>query len=261
MVERVALVTGAARGIGAATTRRLAEQGYGVLALDWCLGDASPASYPMGTREELTAVAAGYDEVVDLVVDVRDEDALKDAVAHALDRWGRLDAVVAGAAVVAGGGQAWETPADELDLMWAVGVRGVWNTAVAAIPAMLAGPDPSGCRVVAIASAAGGDGLHGLAAYASVKHAVVGLVKGLAADLTDTGVTAVAVSPGSTRTAMLGATAGLYGIADVEHFARNQLLGRLLEPEEVAEVVAFCCSRAGGVLDGDVVHADGGFRP
>lgn len=260
MVDRVALVTGAGRGIGAATTRLLAAQGYAVLALDWCLGDASPASYPMATREQLAAVAR-TDGVVDRVVDVRDEHALRDAAGHALDRWGRLDAVVAAAAVVAGGTRTWEADGADLDLMWQVGVRGVWNTAVATLPAMLAGPDPSGCRWVALASAAGGHGLHGLAAYNSVKHAVVGLVKGMAADLAGTGVTAVAVSPGSTRTDMLTATAGLYGIEDPEHFAHHQLLGRVLEPEEVADVVAYCCSRAGGVLNGEVVHAGGGFRP
>jgi SDR family mycofactocin-dependent oxidoreductase len=260
VVDRVALVTGAARGIGAATTRRLAEQGYGVLALDWCAGDASQVSYPMASRDQLAAVAA-HDDVVDLVADVRDEQALRRGVAVALDRWGRLDAVVAAAAVIAGGRRAWESPVSELDLLWEVDVRGVWNTAVACLPAMVSGPDPSGGRFVAIASAAGGHGLYGLAAYSTVKHAVVGLVKGLAADLVGTGVTAVAVSPGSTRTDMLAATAGLYGIADVEHFASKQSVARLLTPEEVAEVVLFCCGPGGAVLNGGVVHADGGFRP
>jgi NAD(P)-dependent dehydrogenase (short-subunit alcohol dehydrogenase family) len=127
------------------------------------------------------------------------------------------------------------------------------------VPAMLTGPDPSGCRFVALASAAGHHGMFGLAAYNVAKHGVVGLVKGLAADLVGTGVTAVAVSPGSTRTAMLEATAGLYGLPDAEAFASHQLLRRLLEPDEIAAAVAFCCSREGAVLNGSVVHADGGF--
>ena len=76
-----------------------------------------------------------------------------------------------------------------------------------------------------------------------------------------TGVTAVAVSPGSTNTPMLDATADLYGISDPIAFADNQLLRRVLDPDEVAATIAFCCSVDGAALNGGVVHADGGFRP
>lgn len=242
-MSRVVLVTGAARGIGAATVRALAGRGDRVVAVD-----------------EL-AVSPQGDQVVAHVADVRDRAALATAVGLALDRWGRLDAAVAGAAVIAGGRPLWETPQADLDLLWDVDVKGVWNTAAATVPAMLAGPDPTGCRFVAIASAAAHHGLHHLAAYNAAKHAVVGLVKGLAADLAGTGVSACAVSPGSTRTPMLEATAALYGLDDVDGFAGNQLLRRVLEPEEVAATVAFCCSREAAVLNGSVVHADGGFAP
>ncbi|GGJ42900.1 SDR family NAD(P)-dependent oxidoreductase [Streptomyces brasiliensis] len=183
--DRVALVTGAARGIGAAVTRRLAGSGHTVVALDWCVGEESPVGYPMATRAELDAVVAGQPEgrVLAHVADVRDPEALRGAVGLALQTWGRLDVVVAGAAVIAGGSPAWEPrAADDLALQWDVDVRGVWNTAAAAIPAMLAGPDPAGCRFVVIASAAGAHGLFRLAAYTAAQHAVVGLVKGLAAE-------------------------------------------------------------------------------
>lgn len=241
---RVVLVTGAARGIGAATVRRLVAQGDCVVAVD-----------------ELAVPEDATGNVLPVVADVRDRAALAAAVDAALDRWGRLDAAVAAAAVVAGGVPLWETPEADLDLLWDVDVKGVWNTAAVTVPAMLAGPDPAGCRFVAIASAAGHHGLHHLAAYNAAKHAVVGLVKGLAADLVGTGVTACAVSPGSTRTPMLEATAALYDLDDVEAFADNQLLRRILEPDEVAATVAFCCSREAAVLNGSVVHADGGFAP
>lgn len=241
---RVVLVTGAARGIGAATVRRLVAQGERVVAVD-----------------ELAVPEDATGNVLPVVADVRDRAALAAAVDAALDRWGRLDAAVAAAAVVAGGVPLWETPEADLDLLWDVDVKGVWNTAAVTVPAMLAGPDPAGARFVAIASAAGHHGLHHLAAYNAAKHAVVGLVKGLAADLVGTGATACAVSPGSTRTPMLQATAALYGLDDVEAFADNQLLRRILEPDEVAATVAFCCSREAAVLNGSVVHADGGFAP
>ncbi|WP_343908632.1 mycofactocin-coupled SDR family oxidoreductase [Nocardioides aquiterrae] len=239
---RVALVTGAAGGIGSATVRTLVAQGFCVVGLD--------------LRE-----APESEHVAHVVGDVRDRAALDGAVGLAVERWGRLDAAVAAAAVIAGGHPLWEAPDDELADLLDVDVRGVWNTAAAAVPAMLAGPDPSGCRFVAVASAAGTYGLFHLAAYTTAKHAVVGLVKGLAADLVATGVTAVAVSPGSTRTDLLDATADLYGVPDPTVFTSNQLLRRLLEPEEVAATIAFCCSVEGGVLNGSVVHADGGFRP
>lgn len=269
---RVALVTGAARGIGAATVRHLTGQGYAVLALDWCGGDgadnardggAAPEGlgYPMATREDLKALAAELPEqVVPFVADVRDRDALRTAVQAVLQQWGRLDAVVAAAAVIAGGTPLWEAPRAELDLLWDIDVLGVWNTAAATIPVMLAGPDPAGCRFVAVASAAGTRGLYHLGSYGMAKHAVVGLVKGLAADLVGTGVTAAAVSPGSTRTEMLTASANLYGLATRDDLGEHQLLKRLLDPTEVAAAIAFCCSREGAALNGSVVHADGGFH-
>lgn len=258
--ERVALVTGAARGVGAATVRRLSAQGYGVLAVDWCVGEDSPAGYPMATPGDLEEVGR-LPGVVTYVADVRSRPALDGAVERALAEWGRVDVVVAAAAVMSGGAPAWETSEATLDLLWEVDVKGVWHTASAAVPAMLVGPDPTGCRIVAVASAAGEFGLYRLAAYTAAKHAVVGFVKALAADLVGTGVTAVAVSPGSTRTPMLEATAGLYGLAGAEEFAEHQLVRRVLEPDEVAATVAFCASVEGGVLNGSVVHADGGFSP
>lgn len=239
---RVALVTGAAGGIGSATVARLLAQGYAVVGVD---------------RE--AAVVPESERAAHVRGDVRDQRVLESAVALAVERWGRLDAVVAAAAVIAGGRPLWETPLEEVYDLWEADARTVWQTAVAAVPVMLAGPDPSGCRFVAVASAAAHQGLFGLGAYVAAKHAVVGLVKGLAADLVGTGVTACAVSPGSTRTPMLDATADIYGLPDAEAFAGHQLLRRLLDPDEVAATLAFCCSREAAVLNGSVVSATGGF--
>ena len=149
-MSRVALVTGGARGIGAATVARLVADGYRVMTVDSCEGA------PLATRAELDAVAAAHgNAVLHRVVDVRDRGALAEAVAHTLETWGRLDVAVASAAVIRGGAPLWETSEADLDLLWDVDAKGVWNTAAVAVPAMLAGPDPSGCRFVAVASAAG----------------------------------------------------------------------------------------------------------
>jgi SDR family mycofactocin-dependent oxidoreductase len=261
MTERVALVTGAARGIGAATVAALCRRGYGVAALDACRGgDVSPGvGYPMATPAELEAVADAHaGQVLPIRADVRDREALDVAVNATVDRFGRLDAVVAAAGVVVGGRPQWETAPEHLRTLIDVNVLGVWNTAAAVVPTMLAGPDPGGCRFVAIASAAGERGLFHLTGYTASKHAVIGIVRGLAADLVGSGMTAVAVSPGSTRTAMLAATADLYGTTPLE-LAGHQGIRRLIEPEEIAETVALCCSPAGAVLNGSVLRADGGF--
>lgn len=256
--QKVALVTGAARGIGAATVRQLSTEDWAVVALDACQGpQAMP--YPMPTLADLDQVCAGLDNVLPATADVRDQQALHHVCHQAIERWGRLDAVVAAAGIVAGGAPLWETPTEQLDLLWNIDARGVWNTAAATVPHLLANPDPSGCRFVAVASAAGDRGLYHLTAYNAAKHAVVGMVRGLAADLVGTGVTACAVSPGSTDTDMLAATAAIYGV-DTGELASHQLLRRALTPQELAATIVFACSPAGAALNGSVIHADGGFN-
>ncbi|KQY50088.1 MULTISPECIES: mycofactocin-coupled SDR family oxidoreductase [unclassified Nocardioides] len=258
--ERVVLVTGAARGIGAATVAELLDTGHRVIAIDSCRGADSGLSYPLATREDLAAVARLDPARVEAIeADVADEASVRQAVAAGVDRFGRLDAVVAAAGVIAGGAPLWETPVEDLQTQWSVNALGVWHTAAACVPVLLAQPDPSDCRFVAVVSAAGSRGLFHLAAYNASKHAALGIIRGLAADLVGTGVTAVAVSPGSTDTAMLAATAGIYGLTDPAELAESQLIKRTIEPAEMAATIAFCCSPAGGVLNGSVVAADGGF--
>jgi SDR family mycofactocin-dependent oxidoreductase len=259
--ERVALVTGAARGIGAAAVAELCRLGYAVTALDVCSGEDVPTgvSYPMARPDDLDKLAREFpDRVLAVESDVRDREALESAVAATLARFGRLDAAVAAAGVVVGGLPQWETPDEHLRTLIDINVLGVWNTAAATIPVMLTGDAPSHCRFVAIASTAGERGLFKLTGYNASKHAVIGIIRGLAADLVGTGVTAVAIAPGSTRTFMLSATADLYETTPQE-LASHQAIRRLIEPEEIAATIALCCSPAGAVLNGSVVRADGGF--
>lgn len=257
---RVALVTGAARGIGAATVDRLCADGYLVVAVDSCGVDMpSGVAYSLAGRADLDAVAKRHAEkVLTVVADVRDLQAMRNAAGLAVERFGRLDAAVAAAAVIIGGKPLWETPSEHLATLLEVDVVGVWNTAVASVPMMLEGPDPSGCRFVGVASAAGAHGLFRLAGYNVAKHAVIGLIRGLAADLTGTGVTAVAVSPGSTDTSMLAATANLYGFDGLDEFISGSPLRRILNAEEQAAAIAFCCSIEGAALNGSVLTMTGG---
>jgi len=256
---RVAVVTGASRGIGAAVVRRLAGSGWRVIAVDACADDAA-VGYSLGTRADLDAVCSPYGDAVRAVVaDVRDLAGMHRAVTTAEDSFGGLDAAVAAAAVIAGGHDAWDTDEQTWRVLLDVDVLGVANLVRAAVPALLRRPEPRTGRFVAIASAAAHHGLWRLSAYNAAKHAVVGLILGLAADLRGSGVTATAVSPGSTRTAMLEAAASLYGLDDVEEFARHQLTERLLDPDEVAAPVGWLCSAESAAVTGSVLHTDGGF--
>jgi SDR family mycofactocin-dependent oxidoreductase len=257
-VAGVALVTGAARGIGAATVRALAAAGWHVLALDRAADDAV-VPYPLATPAELAEVVASAPGAVGHVADVRDSGALLDAVGEAEARWGGLDAAIACAGVIAGGFPQWELPLEQEQAVLDVNLRGTLNLARAAVPALLRRPVPRGGRFLAVTSAAGTRGLPLLAAYCAAKAGVAGLVRALAVELGPSGVTANAVSPGSTATPILDESARLYGLADTSPFAMQQPLGRLLDPAEIAAVLAFLAGPGGSALTGAVVPVDGGL--
>lgn len=255
----VAVVTGAARGIGAATVLGLASEGWCVLAVDRCEDDPS-VPYRLATRDELDAVVrAGGSDVVGAVGDVRDPAALTAVVRDAQSRWGGLDAAVAAAGVIGGGAPAWEVPAELERAVLDVDLGGVLALARAAVPAMLRRPEPRRGRFLAVASAADTRGLPMLAAYCAAKAGVAGFVRALAVELAEQGITANAVSPGSTATAMLDATADLYGLPAAGSFASQQPLRRLLAPEEVARALVFLAGEGSGGITGTVLRVDGGF--
>jgi SDR family mycofactocin-dependent oxidoreductase len=263
---RVAVVTGAARGIGAATVLALARQGWSVLAVDHT-GDPKPAvPYPTASAGDLAAavraaaeVAGAAGRVAGFDADVRDAAALSAAVATAAARWGGLDAAIACAGVIAGGRNQWEVPAEQERAVLDIDLGGVLNLARAAVPALLRRPEPRTGRFLAVASAAATRGLPMLAAYCAAKAGVAGLIRALAVELGPTGVTANAVSPGSTATAMLDESARLYGLPAAADFAASQPAGRLLEPDEVAAVLAFLAGAASSGMTGAVVPVDGGL--
>jgi SDR family mycofactocin-dependent oxidoreductase len=265
MSGRVAVVTGGGRGIGAATVLALAAEGWSVLAVDCAAGDPA-LPYPMATDGELKGVVRRADErsgaegrVASFIADVRDEAAITAAVAAAEERWGGLDAAVAAAGVIAGGVPLWEVPLAQQQAVLDVDLGGVLTLARAAVPALLRRPQPRSGRFLAVASAAATRGLPMLAAYCAAKAGVTGLIRALAAELAGSGVTANAVSPGSTATAMLDESARLYGLPGAEAFARQQPAGRLLDPAEVAAVLAFLASPASSGMTGAIVAVDGGL--
>src|SRR6516162_321600 len=230
MTDQLAVVTGAARGIGAAVARRLAASGWSLVLVD-----------------------AGAPRVNSLVADVGDG-AARGKIRAALGE--RAPAAAVAVAGVIGGHSAWNEPDDAFDLMLRVNLYGVRHLADACVPAMVAAG--SG-RFVAVSSAAALRAMPRLAAYSAAKAAVLAYVRAMAADLAGTGVTANIVCPGSTRGVMLEASAAVYDLPSQDTFAGQALLRRLLEPDEVAAAIAWLCSRDAGALTGAVIPVDAGL--
>jgi SDR family mycofactocin-dependent oxidoreductase len=262
-MSRVAIVTGAARGIGAATVTRLVADGWQVVAVDRA-GDDPRLPYALAGESDLEATvaaataAAGKERVRAEVADATDAEAIG-AIVERAEAWGAVEAIVANAGVIAGGRPAWELPEDEEDAVVEVCLRGVMVAARVGIPALLRRPEPRSGRFVATASAASLRGLPGLAAYCAAKAGVSGFVRALAADLRGTGVTASAVAPGSTDTPILAESARLYDLDDAAAFAAQQPIERLLDPAEVAAMIAFLCGPGGAAVTGTTVSVDGGL--
>ena len=152
MSQPVAIVTGAGRGIGAATVAALVADGWWVAAVDRC--SPHPAiAYPMASSDNLADVVTAADgNAAAFEADVSVGAEVAEVVASVTGARGRLDAVVCAAGVVAGGSPAWEIDDTEWDAVIGTDLTGVFTTARAAVPALLAAPHG---RIVTVASAAG----------------------------------------------------------------------------------------------------------
>ncbi|NOX23835.1 MAG: SDR family oxidoreductase [Actinobacteria bacterium] len=255
---RTVVVTGAARGIGAATARCLSEKGWAVVLVD--VPDGDTGGYPTADSGDLEAVAASC-VAPHLVVeaDVRSPQALAEAVAAGVGRFGSLDAAVATAGVVVGGVPVWELSDRQWEVNIDTNLTGVFNLARAAIPHLLASHKPRSGRFVAVASAAGHRGLPLLGAYVAAKHGVLGLVRSLALDLRGTGVTANAIAPGSTDTVALSESARIYDMESPDEFGVRVPIERLIQPAEIASSVAWLLSEDAAAVTGACIDIDGGM--
>ncbi len=240
---RAALVTGAAGGIGRAIAQRLVDEGMRVLAVDLNPDEEGPGE--------------------PFAADLTTREGNRDAVDAALERFGRLDALVPNAGFQHVAPVA-EFPEDRWDALLALLLTSPFLLARRAWPALVAAPAG---RIVAIAS------VHGLVAspfkagYVSAKHGVLGLVKTLALEGAPHGVCATAVCPGFVRTPLvegqIADQARAHGLPEgrvlEDVILAPHAVKRLVEPEEVAGVVAFLLGPEGGAFSGAPVTMDLGW--
>ena len=237
---RVAIVTGAASGIGRAAAVAIAESGGSVVAVD--RGDADLS----WIKDQIRAIA--------VVGDVTTEETNAAAVAAALEHFGRLDAAVLNAGAGASGDLLTQ-PLDEFERSLSVNLRGVVLGVRAAAPAMLDTSESGAFCVTASTSGMRGD--PGMWAYNAAKGAVVNYVRAAALDLGPLGVRINAVAPGPTETGM---TTRLKAAPEAWESLRQRMpIQRWAQPEEVAQVISFLVSPLASVVTGAIVPADGGI--
>jgi len=251
MSERVAMVTGAASGIGRAVIAAFVRSGGAAVAVD---RDADTLGW--------VADDGLADRVAIVVGDVTSNETNVAAVNLALERFGRLDSAIFNAGVSMGGGLL-DLPMEDFDRAMNVNVRAVALGIRSVTPAMRAA---GAGRIVVTASTSGIGGDPNMWAYNTTKGAVINLVRAAAIDLGPDGITVNAVCPGPTETPM---TSRLQSLPEVHEDLRRAIpLQRWGQPEEIAAMIVFLASREASFVNGAIIPVDGGitastgqFRP
>ena len=239
---KVAIVTGAAKGIGLATCRRFLREGAVTVATD-----------VEGERlEEALGGEAGVSTVTAEITDPAAPDLL---VGAALERHGRLDILVNNAGIVDRFLAVAEMPDEVWERVMEVNLSAPFRLCRRAIPEMMA---EGGGVIVNVGSVAGARGGRGGAAYTASKHALRGLTENMAATYGPSGLRAVLVAPGGVETGIsLGGEASEVGMAALQKTLACNV--RMAQPEELADVILFLASDEASFINGEEVVADGGW--
>ena len=242
-MEKVALVTGASRGIGRAIAILLAQRGYAV-----CVNYARAQTQAI---EVVTEIQANGGKAMAVQADVSCKAEVDAMVGQVEQSLGTVDLLVNNAAVSLEG-LFQDTLDEQWERIFAVNVGGVRNTISRVLPPML--HCKQGC-IINVSSIWGQRGASCEVAYAATKAAVEGLSRSLALELAPSGIRVNCVAPGCIETDMLQAL----GQDTLAELAQETPVGRLGKPSEIARVVGFLASEDASFLTGQVLTADGGF--
>ena len=267
---KVAFITGAARGQGRSHAIRLAQEGADIIAVD-ILEDVPGIPYAGATEADLAETVKEVEaldrRIVAAKADVRNYAALQAAVDDGVAQLGRLDIVSANAGIGTSPHHAWEIDADTWQTMIDINLTGVFNTAKAAIPHLIAGGN--GGAIILTSSAAGLQAYENIAHYVSAKHGVVGLMRTLALELAPYSIRVNSIHPTQVDTPMIQnePTWRLFR-PDLEHPTKedfapaSQAVNALpipwVEPVDISNAVLFLASDEGRYVTGVTLPVDAG---
>jgi len=269
--DKVAFITGAARGQGRAHAVRLAQEGANVIAVDLCGEiDTVRGRYPLPGEADLdqtaTLVREAGGEIITGIADVRDLPALRKAFEAGLDRFGQVDVICANAGIFTPGGPSWEQEENLWQETIDINLLGVWRTVKVAVPAMIEAG--RGGSVVLTSSTAGLKGTPNVSHYSSSKHGVVGLMRALANELAPHRIRVNSVHPTSVNTPMIR-NDGTYrlmtgGEPDLDaalpvFTSINAIPVPWVEPEDVSNAVLWLASDEARFVTGNTLTVDAGF--
>jgi NAD(P)-dependent dehydrogenase (short-subunit alcohol dehydrogenase family) len=242
--NKVALITGGSFGIGRATALAFASRGAKVVVADY-IEDAV-------TVEQIKANGG---DAIFIKCDVSVSADVKNMIDKTIAKYGRLDYAFNNAGIEGQMGNTVDCTEENWDRTLNINLKGIWLCMKYEIPQMLLSGKGA---IVNCSSVAGLIGFPGLPAYVSSKHAVAGLTKTTALEYAKSGIRVNAVSPGVIKTAMIDRLSGGTKEGE-EQFTGFEPVGRMGQPEEIAEAVCFLCSDAASFMTGVIMPIDGGF--
>ena len=267
---KVAFITGAARGQGRSHAIRLAQEGADIIAVD-LTDQVASVPYAMSTPADLAdtvkQVEALDRRIVASQADVRDYAALKQAVDDGVAQLGRLDIVSANAGIGSSPHKSWELDEADWQTMIDINLSGVWHTAKAAIPHLIAGG--RGGAIILTSSAAGLQAYENIAHYVSAKHGVVGLMRTLALELAPQNIRVNSIHPTQVDTPMIQNEAtwklfrpDLENPTEADFAPASQAMNALpipwVDPVDISNAVLFLASDEARYITGVTLPVDAG---